>query len=111
VIDGRSFAGQLGDDASQATQRDWIFTQYADVRVVRDHRYKLYSTGELYDIVADQEETKNLAGSGDKEVDAARRRLQAVLDSLPPTTELPFKARSSSAFNMEKGKRSPKGNK
>jgi arylsulfatase A-like enzyme len=109
VIDGKSFAGQLGENASTSQQRDWIFTQYANVRVVRDHRYKLYSTGEQYDIVADQEETKNLAGSDDKEAEASRRRLQAVLDSLPPTAELPFKARSSSAFNMEKGKRSPKG--
>ncbi len=49
-------------------------------RFVRDKRWKLYVTGNLYDVRADVlEQNPNPAGS---EAAAARKRLQTVLDSV-----------------------------
>ncbi len=53
VIDGRSFASVLRDNSDESWQRPWTFTQYADSRIVRDHRYKLYSSGEFFDLAVD----------------------------------------------------------
>jgi arylsulfatase A-like enzyme len=102
VIDGRSFAWILRGD-SEGPRREWIHTQNADMRVVRDYRFKLYSAGNLYDMLADYGETRNLAGSADPEVVAARRKLQAVLDSFPPDAPLGFLPRSSDAEARRRG--------
>ena len=101
VIDGRSFANQLGKEASSAAGRDWIFSQYATTRVIRERSFKLYSTGALYNLVSDPLEKTNLAGSADFAVAAAQKKLQAALDQMPPTANLPFAPRSSSAFQIE----------
>ncbi|MHC4119572.1 MAG: sulfatase-like hydrolase/transferase [Planctomycetota bacterium] len=86
IMDGRSFLPQLRGE--KGNPRDWIFCHYdarwgrwKDVqRFVRDNRWKLYATGELYDIPADTlEKNPNPAG---REAAAARKRLQAVLDSI-----------------------------
>ena len=76
--------------------REWIFNQHHTRRVVRDRRYKLYSTGELYDAEKDPDETRNLA----VELPEVRGRLAAVLESLPPDAALPFPFRSISAFKF-----------
>jgi hypothetical protein len=68
--------------------------------VVRDERFKLYSTGELYDAEGDREETTNLATSEDPAATAARAKLQAVLDSLPEDSRPPIKLLSQSAFKL-----------
>jgi arylsulfatase A-like enzyme len=101
VIDGHSFATQITGQKDDASGRDWIFAQYSTTRVARDQRFKLYSTGKIYDVEADSLEKTDLAGSKDPAVTAARARLQAVLDQLPPNTDLPFRYRSSSAFQIE----------
>ena len=100
-LDGRSLAPFLRGDDGAKPPREWIFCQYHTRRTVRDARFKLYSTGELYDVERDREETTDLAGAGDGAGIAARRRLQAVLDSLPPDAPPPFKLRSQSAFKLE----------
>ena len=49
---------------------------------VRDKRYKLYNTGELFDLSVDRFEIHPLLADHEESV-AARTRLQAVLDSMP----------------------------
>jgi arylsulfatase A-like enzyme len=100
AIDGRSIADAITGATAQRPRRNWIFSQYASERVVRDERFKLYASGALFDVTADFLEKKNLAASTDAGVVAARRRLQAVLDELPPDARLPFEPRSQSAFRL-----------
>jgi arylsulfatase A-like enzyme len=97
VIDGRSLAPLLRGDASYRP-REWIFSQYAEKRVVREKRFKLYSTGAMYDAERDVLEQNDLQASTAPEVVTAKKRLQAVLDSLPPDTKLPWEPRSQSWF-------------
>ena len=70
-------------DRSKGTSSRWIFNHYHTRRVVRDERFKLYSTGELYDAEADRDDTRNMAASTDKSIAAARRRLEQGLHVLP----------------------------
>lgn len=102
VLDGKSHARVLRGQSTQPA-RNWILNQYHTRRVVRDERYKLYSTGELYDVSTDRQEQHNLADSTDDQVVAARQRLQEVLDSLPPDVDPPIVLRSQSAFHLRSG--------
>lgn len=102
IIDGRSFAGVLGDPEA-APPRQWIFSQYADRRLVRDDRYKLRSDGRFHDLLSDPLEETDLSGSRAEVIVARRERLQLVLDSLPPDTESWFVPRSISARRMKIG--------
>ena len=109
AIDGQSFADEILGTPSKRPARGWIFSQYADERVVRDPRFKLYAaTGALFDVAADPGERTNLAASTEADVAAARRRLRAVLDSLPADVKMPFEPRSSSAFSLQKKKAADK---
>jgi len=88
IIDGRSFLPQLRGQIGNP--RDWIFCHYDPKwgkwklkRCVRDKRWKLYHTGELFDVQADPlEENPIRPGQDNKQAAAARKRLQAVLDSI-----------------------------
>ena len=95
TLDGRSLAPFLLGSASDGP-REWIFNQHHTRRVVRDRRYKLYSTGEFFDALEDPGETRDLAAAAPE----VRARLRAVLDSLPPDASLPFPPRSISAFRL-----------
>ena len=111
TIDGRSFAGVLrGDpaapgrtDCQSVPRREWIFSQYADKRLVRDDRYKLRSDGRFYDLQRDPLEEHDLAASKDPKIARRRERLQKVLDSLPADAELWFEPRSISARRLKIG--------
>jgi len=84
-VDGRSFLPQLRGE--KRNPREWIFCHYdprwgnrGKRRFVRDKRWKLYDNGDLYDVPADKlEQNPNPPGGPAAE---ARKRLQAVLDSI-----------------------------
>jgi len=86
-IDGRSFLSQIRGE--KGNRRDWVYNWYAregqveEARVfARNQRYKLYSSGEFYDVPADYLEKNPLFfESLDQEAKQAHQMLQAVLDS------------------------------
>ncbi|MGE0755421.1 MAG: sulfatase-like hydrolase/transferase [Pirellulaceae bacterium] len=100
VFDGVSFARALSTGRTEGL-RTWIFNQYGADRVVRDERFKLYADGRLFDVRADRGESHPLDDAADPEPRAARRRLQHVLDALPPDSPPPFELRSQSAFKLK----------
>jgi arylsulfatase A-like enzyme len=86
VLDGQSFLPQLR--GKKGKPRKWIFCHYDPkwlgrkeaVRFVRDKRWKLYDNGDLFDVPTDMlEQNPNPSGPV---AAAARKRLQAVLDSV-----------------------------
>jgi arylsulfatase A len=87
TIDGRSFLPQLRGQSGHP--REWVFCYYFrnagdPVKCyARDKRWKLYRSGDLFDLQADALEERAIKpGAGHMEAGAARKRLQAVLDSL-----------------------------
>ncbi len=103
ILDGQSFASVLRDGSDESWQRPWTFTQYADSRIVRNDRFKLYSTGAFFDLAVDPFEQSNLSAQEDNDVaerDAAKNQLQTVLDSFPENAEWPWTFRSISARKM-----------
>lgn len=102
TLDGHSFAQTLLDPTVPEPRR-WIFNQYGQQRVTSDGQFKLYADGRLFDVQRDFEESEDLADRREPTIQAARRRLQAALDSLPPDAEPPFLIRSQSAFRLRSG--------
>lgn len=100
VLDGRSQAAILRGLPGAKPPREWIFDQYHNRRMVRDERFKLYSTGELFDVGADRTEQHNLAASSDSAAVAAREKLSKVLASFPPDAKPRFRLLSQSAFKL-----------
>ena len=98
ALDGKSLAGFLLGKGE--LPRKWIFNEYRPDRVVRGDRFKLYGTGNLYDLEGDPGETKPVGAGVNPAADRARRELQTVLDSMPADTPLPFPHRSLSAFRQ-----------
>ena len=83
TFDGRSFAPQLKGEAG--SPRPWIFVQLGGAWYVREPLWKLNEKGELYDMKdAPFEERLVSADAEDAEATAARKRLQAALDTLNP---------------------------
>ena len=64
-----------------------------EVSFVRDKRYKLYSTGKMYDTVADVLEKTPLAAAGDERLATVRKRLQSELDKWPPRGKMTDRSR------------------
>jgi len=92
-IDGRSFLPQLR--GRRGNPRDWIFIWYRRnpgdtlYRFARDQRWKLYGdgkydrAGKLFDVSADPlEESPIEPGKGGEQAAAARKKLEAALDSM-----------------------------
>lgn len=92
VSDGQSFLPQLRGE--KGSPREWIYSYY-DPRpgwdkdqfslkiFARDKRYKLYTTGELFDISADPFEKQPLpARNESREAGSARLRLGRVLQKM-----------------------------
>jgi arylsulfatase A len=94
-LDGRSFLPQLRGNRGQP--REWIYSWYsprqgADLTVREfafDQHFKLYRSGEFFDLNKDSEEKNPLAvASLEREAAAAAKRLQGALDqykSVRPT--------------------------
>ncbi len=93
MIDGRSFLPQLR--GGKGSPREWIFCHYLPkfgidyqkkekvIRFARNKRWKLYNDGRLFDIPVDVlEENPIMPGQGSKEAAEARKKLQAVFDSM-----------------------------
>jgi arylsulfatase A len=86
-LDGRSFFPQLRGQKGQT--RDWIYSWYSPrqgtdqpVREFAfDHRFKLYRSGDFFDLAKDQMEKTPLPVASLKgEAAAASKKLQAALD-------------------------------
>lgn len=102
TIDGRSFLPQLR--GAKGNPREWLYCHY-DPRpgwdkdkfslkiFARDKKYKLYSTGEFFDVPADPLE-KNPLRELSGEAAAAKTRLQRVIDSYPKQRQLTTVRRS-----------------
>ena len=85
VLDGRSFFPQLRGEAGNP--REWIYFHFEPMsgrvhryaRFIRDHHWKLYDDGRLYDIILDNEENNPLHAETDNdERRSVRQRLQPV---------------------------------
>jgi arylsulfatase A len=85
--DGVSFLPQLKGEAG--TPHDWLYTWYSprqsqDMTVREytfDHRFKLYRTGQFYDLRTDELEKQDIAATTlSSEAAAAKTKLQSVLD-------------------------------
>ncbi|MBI1314473.1 sulfatase-like hydrolase/transferase [bacterium] len=112
TIDGRSFAPQVLGQPHNNVWRPWCLTQYYKTRVIRDQRFKLYSTGEFYDLSEDPLELHNLAGTPrltDALTAGAHASLQQVLDSLPENAKLPWEFRSISARQIRAAEQAQQG--
>ena len=83
IIDGRSFLAQVR--GQQGKPREWIFIELARMWYVREAGWKLTQTSELFNMSdAPFTETLVAAGTTDPAAIAARKRLQAALDTLNP---------------------------
>jgi len=83
TFDGRSFAPQLRGQAGKP--REWAYVQLGNNWYVREAGWKLNNKGELYDMKdAPFVETLVSADAEGADAAAARKRLQAVLDTLNP---------------------------
>ena len=96
--DGRSFCPQLKGE--RGTPREFAFCHYSPrwgkwretTRFARTKNYKLYLDGRIYNVSSDLLEERQLK-PGDLIEETIRRRLEAVLKSMPPVEDRPPIAR------------------
>ena len=79
TLDGRSFLPQVRGRGGNA--REWVYMQLGDRRYVRNARWKLYGDGTLRDM-KDAPYAENPVPAAEAGSEAARKRLQAILDRL-----------------------------
>ena len=100
-VDGVSFAAQLRGENPRP--REWLYSWYSPrlnaVTTVREYafdaRYKLYRTGEFFDLTRDVDEKTNLAGRAlESPAAAAKEKLELALaqfkDARPPELDRLF---------------------
>ncbi|MCA9018191.1 MAG: hypothetical protein KDA77_22910, partial [Planctomycetaceae bacterium] len=87
LADGQSFLPQL--KGQKGNPRSWIYCFYhsnpkkGNAKIfARNHQWKLYADGDLFDVLADPEEVTPVATQSD-ELNQIRGQLQAALDSRP----------------------------
>ncbi|MBD3265730.1 sulfatase-like hydrolase/transferase [bacterium] len=101
VLDGRSFYPQLQGKKGNPREAVFIYNnprplrenyvahQNPTHRFALDKRWKLYGNGRLYDMKNDvMEKNPIMPGEGNKEAQAARKKLQAVIDSMPKEPQM-----------------------
>ena len=88
-MDGRSFLPQLKGETGDP--RDWIYFHFEPMsgrvhrfaRYIRDHRWKLYDDGRLFDVNADPEDESAFGPATDNDERAeARTRLAPVFEQM-----------------------------
>ena len=83
IIDGRSIAAQLR--GLNGKERDWIFIELGNQWYVREEKWKLNQSGQLFDMSNSPFEEKLVdINTESQDAIAARKRLQSVLDELNP---------------------------
>ena len=90
MVDGRSFYPQLRGEAGNP--RDWMFFHFEPmsarnaarrIRFVRDNHWKLYETGEMYDLRTDLDEEMPIYEALESEEQSeARAKLRPVFEEL-----------------------------
>jgi arylsulfatase A-like enzyme len=83
VLDGRSFAPVLRGDGSGP--REWVFSSFRDQRVLRDGRWLLEGDGRFFDCGGQRDHAgyRDVTGSDEPDVLAARARFEDILGGLP----------------------------
>jgi arylsulfatase A len=80
TLDSHSFAPQI--EGKKGSPREWVYVELNGKSYARDARYKLTAAGELFDLSdAPFKETPVAKDSTDSDAVAARKTLQAVLDT------------------------------
>lgn len=88
ALDGRSFAPQLRGEPGRP--RAWVYSGFGGRSFLRDARWKLLRSGELFDLARDPDERTPIVASGDTpESAAARARLLAHARAYFPGGALP----------------------
>jgi arylsulfatase A len=83
IIDGRSIASQLR--GLNGKERDWIFIELGNQWYVREEKWKLNQSGQLFDMSNSPFEEKLVEiNTESQDAIAARKRLQSALDGLNP---------------------------
>ncbi len=82
ILDSHSFASQIKGE--KGSPREWAYVELQGKSYARDSRFKLTNKGELYDLKnAPWEEAPVAADTKDEAAQAAKVKLQAVLDGHP----------------------------
>jgi arylsulfatase A len=91
-LDGRSFAPQLRGE--RGTPREWLYVWYdpresndRKAEFARDKHFKLYSTGQLFDLTTDPDERSPLRELSD-EARGAKIKLRLAIDSFKGVRKL-----------------------
>jgi arylsulfatase A len=88
ALDGHSFAPQLRGERGEP--REWVYAGHRGRSFLRDRRWKLTRSGELYDLERDPDESAPVPpGSAGPEAAAARTRLEAWARAYFPDARLP----------------------
>lgn len=106
VLDGQSFAWILRGEAGK--ERDYIFCNFADKRLIRTRRWLLDGQNQLWDCGDNRtgEGYKNVTASKAPEALAARKQLRAWLQDLPgPAADDPLVERYRAAMAKKKAQR------
>ncbi len=98
-VDGRSFLPQL--EGKKGNPRQWIYCWYSKTgrikqarEFARNQRYKLYASGEFYDVANDVLENKSLSSEPlDAEASRARAMLQQAIDRYKNARPAPLRSR------------------
>ncbi len=86
AIDGRSFAPQLRGEPGNP--RDWAYTQWEGDAWVRTKHWKLYRSGNLFDMKNDPLEQSPIQNESEtKESVSIKQSLQSVFEKLSETQE------------------------
>ncbi len=104
VLDGQSFAWILR--GQEGKEREYVFCNLADRRLIRTKRWLLDGNGDLWDCGTNRsgEGYRKATGSENPEAAAARLRLETILEGLPgPKPDDPLLAR----YRQSRAKKRP----